>query len=102
MGSIPIFLTISVCSLKGKGLVKQTFVKYLLKRSFQLFSKATTFNLMKKFTRKYQEQLLKLNLHHLTLIFSWMKWKPVFLKHNISSYSFGSDILTAYFCMDKW
>ena len=32
---------------------------------------------MKKFASKYQEQLLELNLHHLTLVFLWMKWKPV-------------------------
>ena len=35
---------------------------------------------MKRFAGKYQEQLLELNLHLLTLVFSWMKWKPVFLK----------------------
>ena len=54
----------------SKRLMKQVFVKYLLKRSFQwqcLFSKTATFSLMKKSADKYQEQLLELNLPYLTL-----------------------------------
>ena len=64
--------------------MKQAFVKYLLKRSFQwqsLFSKTNTLNLMKNFASKYQEQLLELNLH-----------QPVFTsvsQHNNCSHSFG-------------
>ena len=52
---------------------------------------------MKKFAGKYKEQLVELNLHHRTLVFSWMEWKPVFLKHNNCSHSFGTDILVTYF-----
>ena len=63
-----------------------------------MFSKTTTLNLMKKFGSKYhQEQLLELTFYHLTLVFSWMKRKPVFLKHSNCSHSFGSDILMTYF-----
>ena len=35
---------------------------------------------MKKLKGKYCARLLKLNLHQLALVFSWMKWKPVYLK----------------------
>ena len=66
-------------------------LKYLLKRSLQwqsLFSKAANLSLMKKFADNYLEQLLELNLQHLTLGFPWMKLKPVFLKHNNCSHSF--------------
>ena len=100
MGSIPIFLTIWACSLLGKGLMKTAFVKYLLKRSFQwqnFFSKTTTLSLMRKFASKYQGQQLELNLHQLTLVFSWIKWKPVFSQHNNRSHSFDLDILMTYF-----
>ena len=62
-----------------------------------LFSKTTTLNLMKNFASKYQEQLLELNLHHLMLVFSWMKWKPIFLENKNCSHSFGLDILMTYF-----
>ena len=34
-------------------------------------------SLLKKFAGKYQEQLLELNFHHLTLVFLWMKWKQI-------------------------
>ena len=56
--------------------MKIAFVKYLLKRSFQwqnFFSKTTTLSLMRKFASKYQGQQLELNLHQLTLVFSWIK-----------------------------
>ena len=62
-----------------------------------MFLKTTTLNLMKKSASKYQEQLLELNLQHLTSAFSWVKWKPLFLKHNNCSHSSGLDILMAYF-----
>ena len=52
---------------------------------------------MKKFAGKYQEPLLELNLHHLTLVFSLMKHKPVLLKHSNCSHSSGLDILMIFF-----
>ena len=52
---------------------------------------------MKKFGIKHQKQLFQQNLHHHTLVFSWMKWKLVFLKHNNCNNSFCLDILITYF-----
>ena len=71
-----------VCKVPTKEII--SMAGFLLKNNY--------FEFNEKFKSKYHEQLLELNLHHLTLVFSWMKWKPIFLKHNNCSHSLGSDI----------